>query len=515
MKDLLTINNLKVAFETPEGVLTAVKGVSLRLDRGETLALVGESGCGKTVLCKSMLRILCERGRIEDGEIMLDNRDLVPFTEEEMQSCRGGRIAMVFQDPMTSLDPAFSVGEQIAEVIRKHKGMNRAEARKRAVELMEAVRIDDAEKRYDQRPYQFSGGMRQRIVIANALAGEPDILLADEPTTALDEETQNEILHLLRDIQKQTGTAVLFITHDLSLVEDIAERVAIMKDGYIVEEGKVSEVFAAPRHEYTRKLLGYLDYRKNRGHNHRHGAAGNKDDAGDGSCESSGKTPVLSVKNISKSFMLPGKQIHNVLEDFSMEIYEGEIVGIVGPSGCGKSTLSRCIAGLEKPEKGQIVLRTGMNMQMIFQDSQSAFNDRMTVEEIIAEPLRINRTFRNSIAGGAAEPVRGRHVRTGDLIKQEVNKAMTAVELDVSMADRRPYELSGGQRQRAAIARALVTDPDFIIADEPLTGLDVSAQAQIVHLLRKLADERNLTIMFIAHDLPMVNHISSRIIKMR
>ena len=515
MKDLLTINNLKVAFETPEGVLTAVKGVSLRLGRGETLALVGESGCGKTVLCKSMLRILCERGRIEDGEIMLDNRDLVAFTEEEMQSCRGGRIAMVFQDPMTSLDPAFSVGEQIAEVVRKHKGLNRAEARKRAVELMEAVRIDEAEKRYDQRPYQFSGGMRQRIVIAIALAGEPDILLADEPTTALDEETQNEILHLLKDIQKQTGTAVLFITHDLSLVEDIAERVAIMKDGYIVEEGKVSEVFAAPRHEYTRKLLGYLDYRKNRGHNHRHGAAGNKDDAGDGSCESSGKTPVLSVKNISKSFMLPGKQIHNVLEDFSMEIYEGEIVGIVGPSGCGKSTLSRCIAGLEKPEKGQIVMRSGINMQMIFQDSQSAFNDRMTVEEIIAEPLRINRAFRNRIAGGAAESVRRRHVRTGELIKQEVEKAMEAACLDISMADRRPYELSGGQRQRAAIARALITDPDFIIADEPLTGLDVSAQAQIVHLLRKLADERNLTIMFIAHDLPMVNHVSSRIIKMR
>lgn len=512
MKDLLTINNLKVAFETPEGVLTAVKGVSLRLGRGETLALVGESGCGKTVLCKSMLRILCERGRIEDGEIMLDNRDLVPFTEEEMQSCRGGRIAMVFQDPMTSLDPAFSVGEQIAEVVRKHKGLNRAEARKRAVELMEAVRIDEAEKRYDQRPYQFSGGMRQRIVIAIALAGEPDILLADEPTTALDEETQDEILHLLRDIQKQTGTAVLFITHDLSLVEDIAERVAIMKDGYIVEEGKVSEVFAAPQHEYTRKLLGYLDYRKNRGHNHRHSTAVDKNAADDGSCESSRKTPVLSVKNISKSFMLPGKQIHKVLEDFSMEIYEGEIVGIVGPSGCGKSTLSRCIAGLEKPEKGQIVLRSGINMQMIFQDSQSAFNDRMTVEEIIAEPLWINKALRRKLAGGSGAG--GRRGKMTELIKNEVNKAMSAVELDVSMADRRPYELSGGQRQRAAIARALITDPDFIIADEPLTGLDVSAQAQIVHLLRKLADERTLTIMFIAHDLPMVNHISSRIIRM-
>lgn len=514
MKDLLKINNLRVAFETPDGVLTAVKGVSLRLGPGETLALVGESGCGKTVLCKSMLKILCERGRIEAGEIMLGTENLVPFTEEKMRSCRGGKIAMIFQDPMTSLDPAFSVGEQIAEVIRIHKGVDREAARECAVELMKSVRIDDAEKRYHQRPYQFSGGMRQRIVIAIALAGDPDILLADEPTTALDEKTQQEILLLLKDIQRQTGTAVLFITHDLSLVEDIAERVAIMKDGYIVEEGNVSEVFAAPEHEYTRKLLGYLDYKKDRGHNHRHGTF-NENLSGNGIArETSVELPVLTVKGACKSFMLPGKRAHNVLKDFDMIIYQGEIVGVVGPSGCGKSTLARCIAGLEKIDSGKIELREDISMQMIFQDSQSAFNDRMTVEEIIGEPLWINKDLRKKLAAEQGAPGRVERRKSAELIKQEVMKVMVAVELDEDKLSRRPYELSGGQRQRVAIARALITNPDFIIADEPLTGLDVSAQAQIVHLLRKLADERSLTVMFIAHDLPMVNHISSRIIRM-
>lgn len=513
MDDLLKINNLKVAFETPEGKLMAVKGVSLCLGRGETLALVGESGCGKTVLCKSMLKILCERGRVEDGEIILGTEDLVPFTEEKMRSCRGGKIAMVFQDPMTSLDPAFSVGEQIAEVVRIHKGFDRKAAKKRAIELMKAVKIDDAEKRYHQRPYQFSGGMRQRIVIAIALAGEPDILLADEPTTALDEQTQQEILELLKEIQQETGTAVLFITHDLSLVEDIAERVSIMKDGCIVEEGRVSEVFALPQHEYTKKLLGYLDYRKNRGHHHRQSAHHKEIDKNQGIYSEDEELRVLSVRKLTKSYLLPGKRVNKVLEDFDMDICQGEIVGIVGPSGCGKSTLSRCIAGLEKPDSGEIRIRDDISMQMIFQDSQSAFNDRMTVEEIIAEPLRIDRKLRKRLAAEYGKGESGRR-HTAELIRHEVMMVMSDVELDVSMAGRRPYELSGGQRQRAAIARALITDPDFIIADEPLTGLDVSAQAQIVHLFRRLADERGLTVMFIAHDLPMVNHISSRIIRM-
>lgn len=483
MEKSLTINNLTVSFETPGGKLTAVKDVSLHLAGGETLALVGESGCGKTVLCKSMLKILCSRGRIEKGKILLDGEDLTVASEREMQSYRGGSIAMVFQDPMLSLDPAFSVGEQIAEVLKVHGGISAKAAKARAVELMDMVRIPDAQKRYSQRPYQFSGGMRQRVAIAAALAGEPDILLADEPTTALDEKTRWEIVRLLKDIQEKTGVAVLFITHDLSLVEDIADRVAIMQDGRIVEEGNVAKVFSAPEHPYTRKLLGYLDYKKGRGHNHRSAAS---------------DEPVLSVRKLCKSFRLGRKEKNDVLKDFSMDIYRGEIVGLVGSSGCGKSTLARCIAGIDRPDSGVVEFAGGIRMQMIFQDSQSAFNDRFTVKKIIEEPLRTG-AGRITDAGRRDEAVRN---------------VMRAVELDESLADRKPYELSGGQRQRAAVARALITDPDFIIADEPLTGLDVSAQAQIVHLLKRLAQERGLTILFIAHDLPMVNHISSRIIEM-
>ena len=483
MEKSLTINNLTVSFETPGGKLTAVKDVSLHLAGGETLALVGESGCGKTVLCKSMLKILCSRGRIEKGKILLDGEDLTAASERQMQSYRGGSIAMVFQDPMLSLDPAFSVGEQIAEVLKVHGGLSAKAAKARAVELMDMVRIPDAQKRYSQRPYQFSGGMRQRVAIAAALAGEPDILLADEPTTALDEKTRWEIVRLLKDIQEKTGVAVLFITHDLSLVEDIADRVAIMQDGRIVEEGTVAKVFSAPEHPYTRKLLGYLDYKKGRGHNHRSAAS---------------DEPVLSVRKLCKSFRLGRKEKNDVLKDFSMDIYRGEIVGLVGSSGCGKSTLARCIAGIDRPDSGVVEFAGGIRMQMIFQDSQSAFNDRFTVKKIIEEPLRTG-AGRITDAGRRDEAVRN---------------VMRAVELDESLADRKPYELSGGQRQRAAVARALITDPDFIIADEPLTGLDVSAQAQIVHLLKRLAQERGLTILFIAHDLPMVNHISSRIIEM-
>jgi len=491
MGELLKINNLIVSFENPAGELTAVKGVSLSLDKGETLALVGESGCGKTVLCKSMLKILCDKGRIRQGEILLADSDLVPLTEEEMQARRGGEISMIFQDPMTSLDPAFCVGDQIAEVLRIHKGMDKDAAKARAIELMELVQIPDAGKRYGQRPYQFSGGMRQRIVIAIALAAEPKILLADEPTTALDEKTQEEILKLLKEVQAKTGVAVLFITHDLSIVEDVADRVAVMKDGQLVEEGRVSEVFEEPNHEYTKKLLGYLDYKKNRGHHHRGHGALCYDDVQD-------DKPIVSVRGLDVSFAVDKRTSHHVLKDFDMDICRGEIVGLVGRSGCGKSTLARCIMGLEKYE-GNISIADGTNVQMIFQDTGAAFNDRMTVGEIIAEPLLI---------GGL------RRKLSKDEFRTAVEQALQAVELELSVIDRKPYELSGGQRQRVAIARAIITKPDVIIADEPLTGLDVSTQAQIVHLFKKLSEENNMAILFIAHDLPMVNHISDRIIKM-
>lgn len=516
MNKLLKINNLIVSFENPAGELTAVKGISLSLDKGQTLALVGESGCGKTVLCKSMLKILCERGRIKQGEILLDEEDMIPLTEEEMQTRRGGEIAMVFQDPMTSLDPAFSVGEQIAEVLRVHKGLGKADAKARAIELMELVKIPEADKRYGQRPYQFSGGMRQRIVIAIALAAEPKILLADEPTTALDEETQEEIIRLLKDVQEKTGVAVLFITHDLSIVEDVADRVAIMKDGQLVEEGIVAEVFESPKHEYTRKLLGYLDYKKNRGHHHRGNGEGNHDATSSDMTSEDNRVhelPLISVENLNVRYAIDKKMVNHVLKDFSMDIYRGEIVGLVGRSGCGKSTLARCIMGLEKFEEKRttrgtdvINIAAGTKIRMIFQDTGAAFNDRMTVGEIIAEPL--------IIANNKASRGEARELRSKENLREAVTCALHQVELDESFAERKPYELSGGQRQRVAIARAIITRPDIIIADEPLTGLDVSTQAQIVHLFKKLSKENAMAILFIAHDLPMVNHISDRIIKM-
>lgn len=482
MNEILRIDNLTVAFGDGPEESVAVKGVSLGLAPGETLALVGESGCGKTVLCKSILHILCSRGRIKKGNIFLKGRDITHASEKEMNACRGRDAAMVFQDPMTSLDPAFGVGEQIAESMRIHGGISRKEAREKAVELLELLHIPGGAESYSRKPYQFSGGQRQRIAIAVAVAAGPKLLLADEPTTALDEETQGEILTMLRDVCRSMGMAMIFITHDLSLVEEMASRVAVMKNGQILETGPVEQVFAHPSHEYTKKLLGYLDYGRDRGHNHRGGSV-----PGD---------VILSVEGLTKAYRSGRKAAAAVLENFSMEIRAGEVVGLVGRSGCGKTTLARCIMGLEKPDAGSIRMAEGAEVQMIFQDTGFAFNDKMTVEEIIAEPLVIRGGFSRSE------------------IRDKVSEAMKAVELDPELRRRHPYRLSGGQRQRAAIARALICEPDLIVADEPLTGLDVTAQAQIVHLLRELSASRRLAVLFIAHDLPMVNHVSHRVIRM-
>lgn len=529
MSELLKIDNLRVSFRDSYDGMTAVKGISLSVSPGETLALVGESGCGKTVTCKSIMGFLCSRGVIDSGQIMYSADrmpgsplvDLASMPEKIKAGYRGSEIAMVPQDPMTSLDPMLSVGKQIAESIRLSERRKKPAAglingrvssggtrrmdkdeivqgasaaapegsasgasegsagkpsvRQQALEWMKRVGIQDAEERYDDRPYQFSGGMRQRIVIAIALAGNPELLLADEPTTALDEETQEDVLRLLKNLQKETGVGIIFITHDLSLVELMADRVAIMKDGLIVEEGTVSDVFEEPNHEYTRQLLGYLDYKKHRGHDHRKDA---------------GSEVVLSIKDLTKSY---GNR--TVLEDFSLEVTEGEIVGIVGRSGCGKTTLANCIMGIEKHDSGTIAVAGGRKVQMIFQDSQEAFNERMSILDIIAEPFIIGKKGKKAAA------------------RKRALELMDEVGLDPALADRRPYQLSGGQRQRAAIARALISEPDIIIADEPLTGLDVTAQAHVVHLFRKLVDDHGLTLMIIAHDRPMLEHISTRIVE--
>lgn len=512
--ELLRIDGLVVSFRDKKSEMTAVKGVDLTIGEGETLALVGESGCGKTVMCKSMLGLLCQKGVIDEGRIIYAaGENLAELSEKELVHYRGGEIAMIPQDPMTSLDPVVAVGEQIAEAARL-AGAGRARARARALELMELVGISDAAQRYDQRPYQFSGGMRQRIVIAIALAGDPRLLLADEPTTALDEETQKGILELIRDVQKKTGVGILFITHDLSLVEEMAQRVAIMKDGVLVEEGPVDRVFSDPQHPYTRQLLGYLDYHYHRGHTHGGPIRGEHEggDPDDGELgrenpehagpDRGGKsTPDevrLSVEHLFKTYGL-----RHVLHDFSMEMHRGEILGIIGRSGCGKSTLARCIMGIEPFDGGTIRMPAGSDRtQMIFQESQEAFNERMTIRKIIAEPLMIRRNWPGEERMSRKE------------INRRVDTVMAEVGLDEKLAERHPYELSGGQRQRAAIARALIADPAVIIADEPLTGLDVTAQAKIVHLFRELVDKRELSLMLIAHDRPMVEHVSNRIIEM-
>lgn len=504
MNELLKIDNLIVAFRdrrTDSGFvrsgdgdgIVAVRGVDLEIDRGETLALVGESGCGKTVLCKSMLGFLCARGSVEGGSIQYMGSDITGLDEKELVKYRGGQIAMIPQDPMTSLDPMVSVGEQIAEVVRISERANRSEARVRALELMKRVGIEEAEDRYDQRPYQFSGGMRQRIVIAIALAGDPKLILADEPTTALDEQTQEEVLGLIKDLQKEIGFGMLFITHDLHLVMDMADRVAIMKEGRIVEEGPVSSVFDEPTHDYTKQLLGYLDYYRHRGHSHK--STGDHVWSKEGECAAGTiSSPVLTVKGLDKSY----GDLH-VLSGFDLEAYRGEILGIIGRSGCGKSTLAGCIMGIEPCQSGHIEINGGREKaQMIFQGTLDAFNGRMTIGDIIAEPLHIKKNRRKNRPD----------------IKERVLDVMEEVGLDPSLIGRRPHELSGGQRQRAAIARALIADPDIVIADEPLTGLDVTAQAKIVHLLRKLVDERNLSLILIAHDRPMVEHVSDRIIQL-
>lgn len=579
MGTILRVQDLSVTFQEKERQIEAVKHVSLELESAKVLALVGESGSGKTVLCKTILKLLSKKAKIEQGEIWLEDKNLLELSEKKMEMVRGKDISMVFQDPMTSLNPTISIGKQIMEAVLLHEKVSKQEAKKRTLDLLQLVGIEQPEKRFFQHPHHFSGGMRQRVAIAIALACQPKLLLADEPTTALDQKTQQQIIVLLKNIQVKTGVSIIFITHDLSLVETIADRVAVMYCGEIVEENTVARIFATPRHEYTRKLLGYVNYGKGKSHTHgkihfHHGIAhthaiestkhtqvtqtpstfiqgtevanssftasiqetknthssstaltqktknthsfsvvsiqekqiehrhsvvledlgGNKIEI-----EKEAEKKQLEINHLSKYFKLDRHTKTEVLKDVSMDIYSGEIVGIVGASGCGKSTLAKCIMEIYKPDGGEIIYygdnTKKYKKQMIFQDSASALNPRMTLEEIIAEPLKIKRLYQNK----------------KDL-KEQVYFLMEQAELDTSLAKRHPYDVSGGQRQRAAIARAISVQPELIVADEPISSLDISIQAQIVHLFKKLQMERNLTIVFIAHDLPMVEHISDRII---
>ena len=491
MEAAVKIENLRLSFHGPLGKVEAVKGVDLQVAAGETVALVGESGCGKTALCRSILRLHAEHARIDSGNIFLCGRDVTCLSEKEMEKVRGVDAAMVFQDPMTSLNPVFSVGRQIMEPMLIHEKVSRQEAKKRALELLRKVGISEPEIRFSQYPHHFSGGMRQRVAIAIALACNPRLFIADEPTTALDSQNRKQIVELLRNLCSDGKRGVLFVTHDLALARTIADRIAVMKDGVIVETGTAEEIFSFPRHDYTKKLIWYALY--GTAESHYHGSVREVKN------ESVLQPPMLAVRGLSKSFSLRRGKVQKVLDDFSMTVAAGEIVGLVGPSGCGKSTLARCLMGIYPPDAGRIEFAEDCGRQMIFQDSASAFNPRMKLWQIIGESLLLQCKKKKQLI-------------SKEELKKKVYEMMEQVELEPALGERYPYDVSGGQRQRAAIARALMTEPDFIIADEPVSSLDVSTQSQIIHLLKKLHDQRNLTLILISHDLPMVEHISDRII---
>lgn len=560
---ILEVQDLQLAFFGVNGRVEALHGVSLSVEAGEIIALVGESGSGKTALCRAALGLHANHAVIEKGRILLDGQDVSRLTEAEWCSLRGKTAAMVFQDPMSAFDPVYPIGQQIAEVLLLHpeclaledppaagkktgekcclqaklpilrRRMRRElqrRAEKEAVTLLGRLGFDEPQKRAQQYPHEFSGGMLQRAAIALAMITKPRLLIADEPTTALDFETQQEIMRLLRETCRQQGCSLLFVTHDLGLAEQIADRILVMKDGRIAEEGKTEQIFAHPRHPYTKKLLGYAAYGK--GTSHYHGRIHHAAQSGDSrnpedrlrlEAEEPRNEVLLSVRELSKRFPIDRHTSKEVLQAVNLEIRRGEIVGLIGPSGIGKSTLARCIAGICRPDSGEVSIRAGLRMQMIFQDSASALNPHMTLEQIIAEPLvlqarRLRKKHENPADAPARSPAFAGEGTTEcakyrkTQLRERVYTVMEQAELEPELAARHPYDVSGGQRQRAALARALITQPDLIICDEPIASLDVSLQADIMHLLKKLQQEQNLSLLIISHDLPMVEHISDRIL---
>ena len=501
IEEILTVKHLSVEFQTSDGKKQVVKDVSLSLRQGEVLALVGESGCGKTVLCRSILKLLPKNASVTGEAIQYKDQNLIGYNEKEMQQIRGGGIAMVFQDPQSTLNPTMTVGSQIEEAILLHekalKQNKKESAKEQAIALMKLVGIKDAKQRYDLYPYHFSGGMRQRCVLAVALASNPKLLIADEPTTALDVTIQAEILELLKRLQKELHLSILFVTHDLGVVARIADRVAVMKDGEIVELEEAKQLFESPKHSYTKKLLydhPYYMYRNEQ----------------ELKSEFRLHEKLVEISHLSYSYPLDRKRVFQAVKDVSFEIRRDEIFGLVGESGSGKSTVGKCLMGILSPE-AEMFSYDGINLldkkakkknarrlqkerQMIFQDSTSSLNQKMKVERILAEPLEIHKIFSDR---------KEQH--------EFLCEMMEEVELEEEQLQVRPPELSGGQRQRVAIARAFAMKPKLLIADEPIASLDVTTQAQMVKLFRHLQREHDCAILFIAHDLSMVRLLCDRV----
>ena len=514
MKPPVELKKLQISYKTRKGLLPVVKGVSFSLKGNETLGLIGGSGCGKTTLCKAITGLLGNEAEVKG--ILEKKRDTV--------------FAFIFQDPYLSLDPSFTIGKQIQEAVliqmkrddfHGTKKEIEAQAKKRAIELLGLVGIRDAEERYNHIPLNFSGGMRQRAAIAIALAMNPDVIIADELTSSLDEENKLQIIKLLDDIKNETGVSVIIVTHDLGLVKNHCDRVLIMKDGVIAEQGDSKKIFSDPRDQYTKRLLSYsrysessehthgdLHFHDGKPHSHKHDDINKKAVHGHDEViadikkdDRLGHVPhIIEIKNLSKSYKSKGHYIVDVLKDVTFNIHKGELLGLSGKSGVGKTTLAKCIVGLEKPDKGEIIfadeLIDSKSRQMIFQDSKSSLNPRMTVKSLVKESLDLRKGLKQ----------RDKH--------HDVLKLLHMVELDEQLLSKRPYEISGGQRQRVAIARALAMEPKFLIADEPISSLDLMTRSQIIHLIKKIQEENNLTVLLISHDLPMLMHVCDRIISL-
>ncbi len=486
---LLDVRNLSVEFHTAGGVVHAVKDVSYHIDRGETLAILGESGSGKSVSSSAIMNLIdMPPGRISGGQIFLDGKDLLTMPAEARREINGRRIAMIFQDPLSHLNPVYTVGWQIREAMTTH-GMDRAKAEAEARRLVARVGIPDPDGALKKYPHEFSGGQRQRVMIAMALALRPDLLIADEPTTALDVTVQAEVLALLKELQRETGMAVLIITHDLGVVAEIADRVVVMEKGVLVEAGTVREVYRNPKHPYTRKLISAAP---GRGEMHEPNATGE---------------PLLRVRDVRKRY-----GAFEALKGVSFDLMAGETIAVVGESGSGKSTLARILLRLDEPDAGSAewngrdlfklspaeLFALRRDLQMVFQDPTQSLNPRMTVFQLVSEAWVIHPDIL---------PKAKWRERVAELLHQ--------VGLSPEHMRRYPHQFSGGQRQRIAIARALALEPKLIICDEAVSALDVSVQAQVVALLDKLRREMGLSFIFIAHDLPVVRDFADHVMVMQ
>ena len=512
---MIKIENLSVAFEGTE----VVKNVTLELKDGEILGVVGESGSGKSVTALTMMGLVSETAQITSGRILFDDVVLreagKPLDKALYRKYQGAEMSMVFQEPMTSLNPTLRVGKQVEEMLRLHTDLTGEEIRARVLETFEAVGLKKVKEVYASYPHQLSGGMRQRVMIAMAVILHPDLIVADEPTTALDVTIQNQIMELLREINEKEQNAMLFITHDLNLARRICHRVAVMKDGRVVEQGRTADIFEHPKEEYTRKLIEAVPSRlkkrvsvMERLYPERYGEKPGKKNEENSEEREKGIPKIAAVRDLSVYYRdgnrnpFSKKKQHCVVEGASFEIYKGESLGLVGESGCGKTSLSKAILGMNPLISGEIKLET-IRPQMIFQDPYSSLNPTKTIGWLLEEPLRAVGKLDESLAMTAED----RRAAAYDMLHK--------VGLEDKYFGRKPSQLSGGQRQRISIGPALITGPGLIVADEPVSALDVTIQAQIMELMQKLQEEMQLSYLFISHDINVVYKMCDRIMVMK